>query len=215
MGFARGAGIGVAVLALCAGALGACLGPKGDSLAEKQRYVAEVHDETLAELYEVEPSARENVRKGAGYGVFRVVSTKIFLVSPGQGFGVVVDNASGSRTYMRMAELGGGVGLGIKDLRLVFVFHDRETLQTFVEEGWQFGGEADVAAKTGDTGAAAGVQTKVVEGGAAVSGTGQASDSGLDVSGGTGIDVYQLTEHGAALSATVRGTKYWKNDDLN
>ena len=29
------------------------------------------------------------------------------------------------------------------------------------------------------------------------------------------IDLYQITENGLALQATIRGTKYFKNDDLN
>jgi hypothetical protein len=30
-----------------------------------------------------------------------------------------------------------------------------------------------------------------------------------------GITIYQLTESGLALQATVKGTKYWKDDALN
>jgi hypothetical protein len=29
------------------------------------------------------------------------------------------------------------------------------------------------------------------------------------------ITIYQLTESGLALQATVKGTKYWKDDALN
>ena len=30
-----------------------------------------------------------------------------------------------------------------------------------------------------------------------------------------GIKLYQITENGLALQATIQGTKYWKADDLN
>jgi hypothetical protein len=30
-----------------------------------------------------------------------------------------------------------------------------------------------------------------------------------------GITVYQLTKSGLALQATIKGTKYWKDDELN
>ena len=30
-----------------------------------------------------------------------------------------------------------------------------------------------------------------------------------------GMDVYRLTKLGAALEATVNGTKYWKDGELN
>ena len=29
------------------------------------------------------------------------------------------------------------------------------------------------------------------------------------------VTIYQLTETGLALQATVKGTKYWKDDNLN
>jgi hypothetical protein len=30
-----------------------------------------------------------------------------------------------------------------------------------------------------------------------------------------GVTVYQMTDKGLALQATLQGTKYWKDDDLN
>ena len=36
---------------------------------------------------------------------------------------------------------------------------------------------------------------------------------GLSVS--PGVWMYQLTDKGLAAEATVKGTKYWKDDDLN
>jgi len=65
-------------------------------------------------------------------------------------------------------------------------------LTKFVNSGWQFGAQADAAAKAGDKGAAVGGEVV------------------LD-----GITIYQITESGLALRATVRGTKYWKDDDLS
>ena len=46
----------------------------------------------------------------------------------------------------------------------------------------------------------------------------KASDKGAAVGGEAvlgGITIYQLTKSGLALQATVKGTKYWKDDDLN
>ena len=93
---------------------------------------------------------------------------------------------------MKMGEVGIGLGLGVKDFRAVFVFHDAKTLERFVEHGWAFGGQADAAAKAGDKGAAV------------------AGEAVID-----NITIYQLTESGLALQATVKGTKYWKDDSLN
>jgi hypothetical protein len=114
-----------------------------------------------------------------------------------------------------MAQLGAGVGLGVKDFRALFLFRDRQTFEAFVTRGWQFGGSADAVAKTGDKGGAAGAHAKVVERGAAVGGMGQASTSGTEMSGGAGIEVYQFTRAGLSLSAAVAGTKYWRDGELN
>ena len=55
-----------------------------------------------------------------------------------------------------MGELGVGLGLGAKDYRSVFIFHDKATLDKFINEGWEFGGDADAAAKASDKGMAIG-----------------------------------------------------------
>ena len=104
----------------------------------------------------------------------------------------MVDPKSGTKTYMKMGEAGIGLGLGVKDFRAVFIFHSRADLDRFVNSGWEFGGHADAAAKASDKGAAVGGEVL------------------LD-----GITVYQLTKSGLALQATVKGTKYWKDDELN
>jgi lipid-binding SYLF domain-containing protein len=105
---------------------------------------------------------------------------------------VVDDNRYGRDTYMKMGEVGIGLGLGVKDFRAVFVFHDHWTMKRFLRSGWEFGGHADAAAKAGDKGAAVGGEVLI-----------------------DGITVYQLTESGLALQATVKGTKYWKDDELS
>ena len=109
------------------------------------------------------------------------------------GSGVVVDNSTGIRTYMRMAQVSTGLGLGVKDFRAVFAFKNKEVLTDFLEKGWELEGQADAAANSGEKGAAAG--------------TGAHIDSG--------IEIYEITEAGIALQATIAGTKYWKDDWLN
>jgi hypothetical protein len=51
-----------------------------------------------------------------------------------------------------MAQVGVGLGVGRKDYRAVFVFKNRQVLQDFVEYGWDFGDQADAAAKAGAQG---------------------------------------------------------------
>jgi hypothetical protein len=61
------------------------------------------------------------------------------------------------------------------------------------ESGWEGGAQADAAAKSGDKGGAAGGAVTV----------------------GPGMDLYQITEQGLALQATIQGTKYYRDDELN
>jgi lipid-binding SYLF domain-containing protein len=175
--------------------LAAC-GPKGDTAADKRKVVRDMRADTLNELYEIRPETRGRLRQAVGYGVFSNIETKIMFVGGGSGYGVVVDNANGKETFMRMAKLHGGVGLGIQDFRAVFVFNDRATMQKFVEEGWQFGGGADASLKAGEKGAAASGDVMV--------------DTQVQP-----MEIYQFTKSGVALSATAAGTKYWKDKELN
>ncbi|MDI1308423.1 MAG: hypothetical protein PSV17_03195 [Methylotenera sp.] len=70
--------------------------------------------------------------------------------------------------------------------------HAKATLDKFINNGWVFGGHADAAAKAGEKGSAVGGEALI-----------------------DGITIYQLTQSGLALQATVKGTKYWKDDELN
>jgi lipid-binding SYLF domain-containing protein len=171
--------------------LAACA--SGNNVAEKRAAVQKMRAETLQKLYALEPGSREQIRKAAGYGVFSNVGVNLVLLSAGGGHGVVRDNATGKDTYLNMATGGIGIGLGVKDFRGVFVFTDRKALQWFVEQGWDGSAQADAAAKAGRKGGAwAGA---------------------VDVA--PGIKLYQITEHGLALQATIQGTKYWKDGELN
>jgi lipid-binding SYLF domain-containing protein len=154
--------------------------------------IRKMRQETLDQLYKDVPQARRNIRGAAGYAVFESVGAQVLFVGGAGGSGVVRDNLTGKDTYMKMASAGVGLGLGVKDMRVIFVFKKRDALKRFVEDGWQFGGQSDVAAKADQKGGAAG-----------------------DLEVADGITVYQLTQSGLIAQATVQGTKYWKDDALN
>jgi lipid-binding SYLF domain-containing protein len=177
---------------LMAVVLSACATGKGHQPTNKRQAILEMQQETLSDLYRVRPQARSQIASAPGYAVFSNANLNVIFASFGGGYGVVHNNGDQRRTYMKMGELGVGLGLGIKDFRAVFIFHDRETMNHFVESGWEFGGHADAAAKASDMGAAVG------------------GEALLD-----NITVYQLTESGLALQATLKGTKYWQDDALN
>ncbi len=158
----------------------------------KREQVLAMKSEALSDLYKVKPQARAMIAEAPGYAAFSNANVNLIFASFSGGYGVVVNNKTGKNTYMKMGELGIGLGLGVKDFRAVFVFHDAKTMNRFVESGWQFGGHADAAAKASDKGAAAGGEALI-----------------------DNITIYQLTKSGLALQATVKGTKYWKDEKLN
>ena len=152
-----------------------------------------VGQEVLAKLYKAQPSAKAAVQGAAGYAAFKNIGTKIFVAGGGSGKGVATDNKTGKKYYMRMGELQAGLGIGIKKFFVVFVFETPAALDAFVNQGWEFGAQTTAAATTGS------------EGGALA--------GALSVS--PGVWMYQITDKGLALEATVKGTKYWKDGDLN
>jgi lipid-binding SYLF domain-containing protein len=109
------------------------------------------------------------------------------------GSGVAHDNRTGKDIYMKMVSGGVGLGLGVKDFRGIFVFSNSKAFKQFVESGWEADVQADAAAKTGKKGGALAGAITVAP----------------------GVDLYQLTETGLALQATIQGTKYFKDDELN
>lgn len=170
-----------------------CGPSKSLPIAERHEIIGDMESNTLQKLYQQDTATEEKIKKADGYGVFANGNVNLFLVSAGSGYGVVVDNSTGQRTYMKMVLGGVGLGLGVKDYRQVLIFNSKETLKKFIESGWEFGGHADAAAKAGESG-------------------GELSGEGAI---GSDIEAYSMTESGLALQATVAGTKYWQDDDLN
>jgi lipid-binding SYLF domain-containing protein len=220
-------------LALLAGALfwaaespAGLFGPKGDSNAEKKAGIRKQRDEMLTQLYAANPDMKKALKKAAGYATFKQVNVNLLLLATGNGYGVVVDNRTRKEIFMRMGSLGGGIGAGVKDVRVIFVFHDAKVMKQFIEEGWQFGGQADAAAKHEDAGVTAEQNVKgnvnftdgtvsVGSSTAVAAGTDKHDATGAQLATKGGMEVYQFTESGIALQATVSGTKYWQDSKLN
>jgi lipid-binding SYLF domain-containing protein len=165
----------------------------GASKAENQAEVRKAAQDALAAVYKVQPSARKAVESAAGYAAFSNFGMKILVAGGGSGEGVAVNNKTKATTYMKMAEVQAGLGFGAKKFQVVWVFETEKALNDFVNSGWEFGGQATAAVKAGDKGSA-------FQGALAVS---------------PGVWIYQVTDKGLALELTAKGTKYYKDGDLN
>lgn len=160
---------------------------------EVQEDIQDMRSQVLETLYEDAPSAREQIANAAGYAVFSNVGINLLVLSTGNGYGVAHDNKSGKDTYMKMYSAGVGVGYGVKDFRAVFVFATEAAMKQFVEQGWQATAQSDAAAVSGDKG--------------------DSVDYAIQIA--PGVKLYQFTETGLALQATLQGTKYLIDKDLN
>jgi lipid-binding SYLF domain-containing protein len=174
---------------------GALVAPaSADEKADKERAeIRQASSETLAALYSANPEAKSLIGKAAGYATFSNFGMKILFVGGGKGKGLVVDNKTRRETFMNMGEAQAGLGMGAKKFRVVFVYQTAQVMNDFVESGWTFGGQATAAAKVEDKGGA-------MQGAAAVA---------------PGVWMYQLTDKGLAAEITAKGTKYWKDKELN
>ena len=163
------------------------------TIAQQRDDILRKNDEILKNLYKVAPQARELIEKSAGYATFSNFGMKILIAGGGTGTGVVFSKSSSKPIYMNMAEVQAGLGVGIKSTQTIFVFQKETTLNDIVNSGWTFGGQVTAAAKYEKNGDAYHDANIVAD----------------------GILMYQLTDSGLAAEITGKGSKYYKNTDLN
>ncbi|UPW17271.1 YSC84-related protein [Agarivorans sp. TSD2052] len=162
------------------------------SAAEERAESNQMVQQSLADFKKENAELAGKISGSVGYAVFSNAGINLFVISAGGGHGVAIDNVSGKRTYMKMGEAGVGFGAGVKDFRALMVFKTRESYDKFVESGWLFGAQADASAKAGDKGGSAESEGAIGD-----------------------VEIYQMTEAGLSLEATIKGTKFWKDKDLN
>jgi lipid-binding SYLF domain-containing protein len=164
-----------------------------DTPDQKRDKTRKMASQTLEELYKLQPSSKDLIQKSAGYAVFNNMGTNLLLLSTARGAGIAVNSKTKQDTFMKMLSAGAGLGIGVKDYRVIFAFENAQALSTFLNSGWDGSAQTDAAAKTSKSGGA-------------YSGAASAAP---------GVWVYQITKKGLALQLTLQGTKYYKDDDLN
>jgi len=163
------------------------------TIAQQKDDILKKNDEILKALYKAAPQAKELIEKSAGYATFSNFGMKILIAGGGTGTGVVFSKSSSKPIYMNMAEVQAGLGVGIKSTQTIFVFQKEAALNDFVNSGWTFGGQVTAAAKYEKNGNAYHDANIVAD----------------------GILMYQLTDSGLAAEITGKGSKYYKDADLN
>jgi lipid-binding SYLF domain-containing protein len=161
--------------------------------AKEQNEIRTNTQKILQRLYKAQAAAKSAVAQATGYAVFSNTGVKILFAGSGKGKGIAVNNKTRKETFMKMVELQAGLGMGVKKFSVIFVFDNDKVLDGFINSGWEFGGQATAAAKTGDKGGS-------------MAGAASVSD---------GVWMYQMTDKGLAAEITAKSTKYYKDDDLN
>jgi len=159
-----------------------------DSPAQQRAEINSNAQKTLSRLFRESKEAKEFYGNAVGYAVFDSREFA-FLIKTGFGSGVAVNKTNNSRTYMKMASAGANIGGGIKYLQVIFMFPTEAALNKFINDGWS--ADADASAVGGD----------------------ESGQAGITLADGTKI--YQLVDTGIMLKASIGGTKYWKDSDLN
>lgn len=167
--------------------------PNEGKIIQARAQVREMAEDALASLYEIAPGAKRAIEHSAGYAAFSTFGIKLFFAGGTSGKGVVVNKRTGRQTFMKMLQVQGGLGFGLSKARLIFVFANERALRAFIDQGWEFGAQANVAAMASGAGG-------MFSGAAAVS---------------PGVYVYQITDTGLAATLTVAGTKFFKDDAMN
>ena len=161
---------------------------------QKERIkIEELSEKALQNLYEKVPSAERVIGNCYAYATLSNTGMKLGIFGDAHGRGLAVNNETGERLYMRMKEVGLGLGLGVKEYDLIFVIGTEPAWNSFISGDIKFATSAEAAASDGVTGD---------------------SIEGASIAA-KGIWVYQITKKGMTLDASIKGTKIYPDKKLN
>ena len=164
-----------------------------NSVAEQRRQVDELSYRTLQKLYAKYPHAQRVINECYAWATLSNSGVKILFVGSSHGRGLAYNNQTGEKYYLRMKELSAGLGLGAKEYNLIFLLNTRDAWENFIAGKTRFAASAEVSANDSVNGGS-------IEGAEYVA---------------PGVWVFQMTTKGLALEATLKGTKIYKDKNLN
>lgn len=172
------------LLALLAG----CTSIPVEERAGVRSEIRTLGEDIKAEFVGSVPGLDNDIATAAGYFTARVSGGQATLIGGIFGRGVLVDNASGSLTYMNATRFDLGAGLAAGSYRIMVVLKNREEFDTFRAGSWKFG--IGAAAAVGHTG------------------------GGIASWSEDGFRLLIAAENGAVLTASARALKVSINTDL-
>ena len=162
-------------------------------IVKQREEIDELSAKALARLYEKVPSAERVIENCYAYATLSNTGVKLGLFGDAHGRGLAVNNETGETLYMRMKEMGLGIGLGVKEYDLIFVIGTETAWNSFISGDIKFASAAEAAASDGVAGD---------------------SMEGASIAA-KGVWVYQITKKGLTLDASIKGTKIYPDKKLN
>ena len=140
--------------------------------------------QAVAALEQENPGLQERIEASLGYLVIDQKVVKVPVVGGGRGYGVVVENAAGRRTYVKVGRIDFGGGWGVRNFKVLLVFSDPELLKKAQAGKWvyQMGAEASAGAAS-------------IEG------------SSAQLQNDKGYEIHVLSEGGASATFTLRAIR--------
>ena len=167
---------------------------KEQAKIEKEKTeINQLSTKALSNLYAKIPAAERVITKSYAYATLSNTGMKLGIFGDAHGRGLAVNNATGEKIYMRMNEMGIGLGLGVKEYDLIFVISTEEAWKSFISGDIKFAASAEASAKDEKNGGG-------IEGASVAA---------------KGIWVYQMTKKGLAVDASIKGTKIYPYKKLN
>ena len=162
-------------------------------IVKERAEIDELSAKALANLYEKVPSAERVIDNCYAYATLSNTGMKLGIFGDAHGRGLAVNNETGECLYMRMKEMGIGLGLGVKEYDLIFVIGTEAAWNSFISGDIKFASSAEATANDGVTGD---------------------SIEGASIAA-KGVWVYQMTKKGLSLDASIKGTKIYPDKKLN
>ena len=163
------------------------------SANQQRAEINQLQVQALDHLYALTPNAHEVLKNCYGYATISATGSQLGLLGGAHGRGLAVNKATGARVYMKMEAYQLGIGLGVKEYDLIFIFGSKRAWDSFISGKFKVGGEAEASATDGYAGG---------------------SIEGADIIG-KDIWVYQVTTKGLAVGAAIKGLSIYPNRKLN
>ncbi|MBQ6029375.1 MAG: hypothetical protein IJL24_07625 [Treponema sp.] len=153
----------------------------------------QMSEQVLSRMYEKYPSSKSAIQSSYAYCTISASSVKWGFWGDDRGRGVVVNNQTGQRVYVKMKEVSVGVNFGAKENDLLFLIMNKEAWDRFISGNIKFGTEASAQASDGVTGGTFANATIVAN----------------------GVWVYQLDKKGLAFELSLKGAQISPYKNLN